>query len=193
MRHASGRVRDRDRAPPRDGGLFAMRRKPGDPIAPHFEVALDSSEPYLNDHRPHGVPFLGTVMGLEALAGAVHRVSPGLGVARIEDVRVEIPCPVAERTRRTVGIRVAPSHQSPASVFNCSLDSESLERRVIHFAARIVLALALSPRERAPRVVVTEPTSAAVPGLLVYRHFFHGPCFQVVGSAEWRNDTMRCR
>jgi Polyketide synthase dehydratase len=144
-----------------------------------IEYPVSAAEPFLNDHRPGGLPLLGTAMGFEFMARAVRQVRGAAagGPVYINNARVLDPL-ILKGDAATVSVVV---------------DSQSCAMQGWQAGESWVLMFDAQFQEVAP-VVAPQSLSAAridaflesrVPGHAVYELFFHGPAFRVVGSAAF--------
>ncbi|MFM2288758.1 MAG: hypothetical protein RL684_1901, partial [Pseudomonadota bacterium] len=156
-------------------------------------LLLDAREPLLADHRPGGVPLLPTAMCLEALASGCALLRPGESLEAL-DVEVGPPCLVTKDSTTTAWLLL----EGPASTdggLTASLCSGPTQGPgTVHLRARFM------PLE--PGLAGGLPDAAAldasrlatpIPGSLVYRQFFHGPAYQVVGSVGWQGARLVAR
>jgi hypothetical protein len=170
-----------------------------------FEIRLDVQQPYLNDHRPGGAPLLSTVMGLEAVVAAARRRATFDTPAWLSDVCVCKPFIAAGDGPHVVEVWVARVAPAFGAVFDCTLLSsigagEHLEhlRARVTFAERGPAGARAAPRHAAadgrPSMVEATPLSPAtsVSQVDVYDLLFHGPAFQVVAGAHYREGSMTC-
>jgi hypothetical protein len=144
-------------------------------------VLLDPTAPYLADHRPNGRPLLGTVASLEILAEAA---SPLLGGAPGQIAAVEIASPLTFTTDESRTVH-ADCRESDSGTVGCSLESETARHLSCHFLG--------TSMGSAPRRPPLSPGPRAIGRSEIYRLFFHGPAFQVVVAAEWREGTLITR
>ena len=157
------------------------------------ECTLDPrTEPFLDHHRIDGTAVLPGVMGIEAFAEAARLLAPGLHVAAIEDVRFLAPFKFYRDEPRT--IRVVARHRADGDgvCVDCALEGErrlagKAEPQVTtHFTATVRLGRA---KPAAERVALPKLAGDATIGRdEVYRHFFHGPAYQVLSRA-WQDDA----
>jgi 3-oxoacyl-(acyl-carrier-protein) synthase/NAD(P)-dependent dehydrogenase (short-subunit alcohol dehydrogenase family)/acyl carrier protein len=152
------------------------------------ETELDpGDQAFLFDHRIDGTPVLPGVMGLEAFAELSTLLLPGWRVASMEDIQFMEPFKFYRDEPRKLRLtaRFGPSGEQLTA--RCALISErQLQGKadpVISTAFRATVRLSQS----APEVIRGEkPVSAGEVTLHandVYQVYFHGPAYQVLGSA----------
>ncbi|MEN8159669.1 MAG: polyketide synthase dehydratase domain-containing protein, partial [Myxococcota bacterium] len=149
---------------------------------------LDPTEqPFLNDHRIDGTAVLPGVMGVEAFVEAARLPFPELEVLAVEDVEFGSAFKFYRDEPRDVEVRAWFGLEGEDVVADCQLvGSRQLPGRdapqeTVHFTGRVRLGAAsgeLSARDPAPAAggAVLEPAD-------LYRYYFHGPAYQVVGGA----------
>jgi hypothetical protein len=148
-------------------------------------------QPFLDDHRIEGTPVLPGVMGMEAFAEVARLLVPQWHVVAVEDVDFLTPVKFYRNEPRTVTIMAALHPDGPDLVADCRLEAERLlpsseaPQRTVHFTGRVRLSTQARAREEAGPVGRTEGAPALTPPD-VYRLYFHGPAYQVVGEA-WRD------
>jgi acyl transferase domain-containing protein len=151
---------------------------------------LDPREqPFLFDHRIDGTPVLPGVMGVEAFAELARLALPGWHVAALEDVEFRAPFKLYRDEPRELELCAQVELAGDAAVARCRL----LGRRTLpgqpapqvteHFRARVRLAPEPPAAERA--APPPEPAADAVGADAIYRVYFHGPAYRVLGRA-WR-------
>lgn len=143
-----------------------------------FAVYLDSTEPFLDHHRPGGHPLLGTVMGLELMARAVSQVAGARTSAayRFSQVAVLVPI-VLTGESTTAFVRVT---CSVADSFHCEVETRG-DAVVTHFSTTItgVERKLPTPAAEFGRIAAAWPVQTAD----IYGLFFHGPTFRVIERA----------
>lgn len=144
-------------------------------------VRLDPAAPYLADHRPGGRPLLGTVASLEVLAEAA---APLLGGAPLGVSAVEILTPLIVDPDKP-GAAFADCREIEPGLVDCALETETALHLSCRFAARASTG--------APRLPPLFPGPHAIGQPDIYHLFFHGPAFQVVAAAEWRDGALLAR
>jgi hypothetical protein len=148
-------------------------------------IRLDPAAPYLADHQPGGRPLLGTVASLEILAEAASPLMGGIP-RRIEAVDIVAPLILASGAFRTARIEC---RAMVGGIAVCSLESGVGASAARHLSCRFLSrAPDYSPR-RQPMALGPH----AVDRDEIYSLFFHGPTFQVVAAAEWRDGVLLAR
>lgn len=146
-----------------------------------FAVELDSTEPYLNDHRPGGYPLFGTVMGLELMARSVAKIAgcPPSTLTNVAHLLVREPI-IVRTASTTAFVRVVRSYLKSGETFQCEVVTRGATV-VPHFSATLRLAM---PTSHTPAVSVpTVDSPLPVQASDVYALFFHGSTFQVIQRA----------
>jgi acyl transferase domain-containing protein/nucleoside-diphosphate-sugar epimerase len=147
------------------------------------------AQPFLDHHRIDGTPVLPGVMGIEAFAEVARLLVPNRYVAAVEDVEFAAPVKFYRDEPRTLTITALVRPDGPDLVADCALSAERLlpgddrPQRTVHFTGRVRLTTA-APE---PETVAVPPEGAGLTPEQVYRLYFHGPAYQVVGAA-WRQD-----
>jgi hypothetical protein len=149
-----------------------------------------ADQPFLNDHRIDGTPVLPGVMGMEAFAEAAVLAAPGHRVLAVEDVSFTAPLKFYRYEPREVTITAVVRPDGHELVAECRLIAErqlpghDRPRPTVHFSGRVRLG------SDAPAAETTElpidPDGPVADAGQVYSLYFHGPAYQVVGSA-WRS------
>jgi malonyl CoA-acyl carrier protein transacylase len=152
-------------------------------------IAVDQArDPALRDHRVDGVPYLPGVFGLEAFAEAGLLLAPKDAVLLgADDVRFALPLKQlkAAPAKGKVSARVTSKPGAAQTLVHCTLTSQFTGpdgrphgEPKLHFEATLRFgALATSPKSAPPQVDGSLRREA------IYPPFFHGPSFQVLGSA----------
>ena len=155
-------------------------------------TTLDPVEqPFLTDHRIDGTPVLPGVMAMEAFAEVARLVAPSRQVVAVEDVRFDAPLKFYRDEPRTVTLRAHVRRDDGTGdlLADCVLEADrvlpgsDLPQTTKHFSATVRLST-----DRVQALHDDRPTKEAgvsVHAKDVYAVFFHGPAYQVVGSA-WR-------
>ncbi|HEX9109798.1 MAG TPA: polyketide synthase dehydratase domain-containing protein, partial [Longimicrobiales bacterium] len=165
-------------------GIFAPLR---------VETPLDpTQQPFLFDHRIDETPVLPGVMGLEGMAEAAALLFADRRVAVLEDVRFLAPFKFHRSRERTVELSARPSIDGEGIAFaDCAvigsrlLHGQTEPEVTTHFTGRVLLRHGqgqAEPRERGIPTAEHEPLTADA----IYRVYFHGPAYRVIGSA-WRS------
>ncbi len=152
------------------------------------ETELDPArQPFLFDHQIDGTPVLPGVMGVEAFAELARLLFPGHAIDAIEDVQFLAPFKFYRAQPRTVRLQARFDRDREAIVADCALFGSRVlpgqdEPQVTeHFTARV----RLSPvAERASETAAIPASSGSMAGASdIYRIYFHGPAYQVIGNA----------
>lgn len=151
---------------------------------------LDPAEPFLADHRPGGEPLLGTVGGLEILAGLVVAAG-GPAIGWLADVEAIKPIVVAGGRPQPVTARWKPVGGDAAGP---GIAAELLTTGAAGETRHVSCVFGLS----APGQAEAGPTGHAIARLggttvgpdMIYGAFFHGPAFRVVAQAGLYDRTM---
>jgi hypothetical protein len=153
-----------------------------------FAVELDSSEPYLDDHRPGGHPLFGTVMGLELMARSVVALAecPLWTPIRVTQVIVGDPI-IVEKASTTAYVGATRSRVERGEVFRCQVMTRD-DTSVTHFSATLECMKPIS-HATATNVSVLD-TPLPVQASEVYALFFHGPTFRVLQRAGLAHDAV---
>jgi NADP-dependent 3-hydroxy acid dehydrogenase YdfG len=157
-----------------------------------LQTTLDpATRPFLDHHRIDGTPVLPGVMGMETFAEAARLLVPDLHIAAIENVDFRAPLKFYRNEPRTVTVTALLHPDGDDLVAECRLSAERTlpgagqPQRTVHFTGSV--RLTANP----PALADGEADSGGeVPALTpeqVYRLYFHGPAYQVVGSA-WKRD-----
>ena len=192
-RHPTGGLDPDARAEDRCGPMAATVTSFGVLSGMVIETDLDPArEPFLDDHRIDGTPVLPGVMGMEGFAEAATAVLPGWQVIALEDVDLRAPLKFYRDQPRRLEFRAQTRDGGDGTlVADCRLVGRRTlpgqgEQETVHFTGRARLARAAvpSPQHEVPAEDSAEP---AVGSDAVYRVYFHGPAYQVLGRA-WRED-----
>jgi acyl transferase domain-containing protein/NADP-dependent 3-hydroxy acid dehydrogenase YdfG len=149
---------------------------------------LDPAEqPFLNDHRIDGTAVLPGVMGVEAFVEAARLPFPDLPLVAVEDVAFAAPFKFYRDEPREVEIQVDFGFDGDDVVADCrlvgrrELPGRDEPQETIHFTGRVRLAARGAELER--REPAPEASGAVLAPAELYRFYFHGPAYQVVGGA----------
>jgi NAD(P)-dependent dehydrogenase (short-subunit alcohol dehydrogenase family) len=151
-----------------------------------------TQQPFLDDHRIDGTPVLPGVVGMEAFAEVARLLVPGWYVVAVEDVDFAAPVKFYRDEPRTLTVTAAIRPAGEDLVAECRLEAERLlpgsetPQRTVHFTGSV----RLSARQPQPEQAVEVAGAGDAPVLNpaeVYRLYFHGPSYQVVGAA-WRDN-----
>ena len=168
--------------PTSQSGITIVRDPDGQRATLRLE--LSPEDPWLADHAVEGVPLLPAVAGLELMARAVATLVPNTRVTGLRNARFLRPLKV-QPGRQITAIVEAKLDGSPCCV-KTALTSERINRagRVIHqdhFTAEIETASGdTSPPETRPPLHLGPLDRHGPTRDEIYRHFFHGPAFQVL-------------
>ena len=171
-----------------------------------FEVELDPQvEPFLRDHAMDDTPLLPGVMGIEGFVEVASLIVLGLGsseaayrVRTVEDVRFQAPLKFYRQEPRTLQWQAYVTPQGSELVAYVALQSvrelkvKQSQQRTTHFTGRVHFAPIDPESERA------QPTSrapawngtATVGPEDIYRVYFHGPAFQVLGGVQAEGEQV---
>ncbi len=155
-----------------------------------IETTLDPKiQPFLHDHQIDGTPVLPGVMGVEAFAEAAQSMLPGWHVAAIEDVNFLAPFKFYRNEPRTLTIQAAFHLEGNEVVAECrllgrrTLPNQPEPQVTTHFSARVRFT------KQAPETLTGPapggPSASVIEAAEIYRIYFHGPAYQVMGRA-WR-------
>jgi hypothetical protein len=149
-------------------------------------VLLDASEALLADHRPGGVPLLGTAASLDLIVGAVER-GAGSPIAPVQITDVIIGAPfVLLGQAGSISIVVGRPSGRPATWAGRTESSGGC-----HVSAAVGAGtLPAKPVTLEPPLPVDASGAGATD---IYRLFFHGPAFQVVERAVSTDHTLVAR
>ncbi len=156
-----------------------------------------TAQPFLNDHRIDGTPVLPGVMGMEAFAEVARLLVPSRYVVAVEDVDFLTPVKFYRNEPRTLTITARTQRDGADLLAYCRLEAErqlpgnDVPQRTVHFTGTVRLSTqrpepdeAAAAGETAGRKAADTPVIAPAD---VYRLYFHGPAYQVVGEA-WRDN-----
>lgn len=167
---------------------LVLRATATSPESAEFAVGLDPTEPYLNDHRPGGLPLFGTVMGLELMARSVITIAacPLSTPLRVARVVVGQPIMVTEASR-TAYVRATLSIVERGERFRCEVVTRD-DTTVTHFSATLECTQPVSQT-----TAIDGPTGCSalpVQASQIYALFFHGPTFRVLQRAGLIHDAV---
>ena len=159
-----------------------------------IETTLDPKiQPFLHDHQIDGTPVLPGVMGVEAFAEAAQSMLPGWHVAAIEDVNFLAPFKFYRNEPRTLTIQAAFHLEGNEVVAECrllgrrTLPNQPEPQVTTHFSARVRFT------KQAPETLTGPapggPSASVIEAAEIYRIYFHGPAYQVLGRA-WREGDV---
>jgi NAD(P)-dependent dehydrogenase (short-subunit alcohol dehydrogenase family) len=151
------------------------------------ETTLDPDEqPFLHDHQIEGTPVLPGVMGIEAFAEVARLLAPDRPVAAVEDVTFLAPFKFYRGEPRTLTVSTRLRKDGDDLVADCRLEgsrtlaTQTEPQWTTHFTGTVRLT-AEAP-EPAQQEVPAEDGAHAGPDD-IYRVYFHGPAYQVLGGA----------
>jgi acyl transferase domain-containing protein/NADP-dependent 3-hydroxy acid dehydrogenase YdfG len=190
------------------GGLDPAALKAGGPVAAApvgasvhdglvVETTLDpATTPFLHDHRIDGTPVLPGVMGIEAFAEAARLLVPGRHVVAVENVDFRAPVKFYRDEPRTLRVTALLRPAGTEMVAECRLSAERTlpggeVQRTVHFTGSV--RLAAQPYEPGHDDGEVGPRSPELTPDEVYRLYFHGPAYRVVGSAWRQGDGAAAR
>jgi acyl transferase domain-containing protein/NAD(P)-dependent dehydrogenase (short-subunit alcohol dehydrogenase family)/acyl carrier protein len=159
------------------------------------EVTLDPAvQPFLHDHQIDGTPVLPGVMGVETFAEAAACLFPEWRVAAVENVDFLAPFKFYRNEPRAVTVHTHIESSGNDVVAYCRLTGNRMlpnqkEPQVTtHFTGRVRLAREVShvPQQRP----INRPTGQLIDAAMIYRAYFHGPAYQVLGCAWWDGVRM---
>ena len=160
-----------------------------------LQTTLDpATRPFLDHHRIDGTPVLPGVMGMETFAEAARLLVPDLHIAAIENVDFWAPLKFYRDEPRRVTVAALLHPDGDDLVAECRLSAVRTlpgagQQRTVHFTGSVRLT-ANPPALADSHVDSGADSGGEVPALTpeqVYRLYFHGPAYQVVGSA-WKRD-----
>jgi acyl transferase domain-containing protein len=192
--HASGGV---------DPALFAKGKGPmlgSAKLSVHdglvVQTTLDPArQPFLHDHRIDGTPVLPAVMGIEAFAEAARLLAPEHRVVALENLAFTAPLKFYRDEPRTVTVQVLLEPAGDELLAHAKLMAERMlpgqerPQRTVHFTGTVRLALEAPKPEKAGAAAPGPDGRPPLSAEQVYSLYFHGPAYQVVGSA-WRADGL---
>jgi Polyketide synthase dehydratase len=153
-----------------------------------FDVELDSTEPYLNDHRPGGHPLFGTVMGLELMARSVTKTKgcPPSMPTHVAQVVVRDPI-IFTAPSATAYVQVTRAIAERGERFHCEVVTRG-DTVATRFSATLRCAMPTS--HTTAKNVWTVDSPLPVQASDVYALFFHGPTFRVIQRAGLVHDEV---
>ena len=156
-----------------------------------------ATRPFLDHHRIDGTPVLPGVMGMEAFAEAALLLAPDMHVAAIENVNFRTPLKFYRDEPRTLTVTALLRPDGDDLIAECRLSAErslagaGQPQRTVHFTGSV--RLTTDPPALADGGADSGDDVAALSPEQVYRLYFHGPAYQVVGSAWRRGDGAAAR
>ena len=159
-----------------------------------IETTLDPAvQPFLYDHQIEGIPVLPGVMGIEAFAEAALWPLPSWRIDAIENVNFLAPFKFYRSEPRAVTTQTLFHPVGERLIADCRLTgsrvlaNQTEPQLTTHFTARVLLAKQVPA---APAGAAWEPKGSAIEATDIYRIYFHGPAYQVVGRAWWDGQRM---
>ncbi len=156
-----------------------------------------TARPFLNHHRIDGTPVLPGVMGMEAFAEIARLLAPELYVAAVENVDFRAPLKFYRDEPRAVTISALLHPDGDDLLAECRLSAERVlpgaeqPQCTVHFTGSV--RLTADPPALDGGDPVSGDTTPALTPEQVYRLYFHGPAYRVVGSAWKRADGAAAR
>ena len=150
------------------------------------------AQPFLNDHRIDGTAVLPGVMGMEFFAEVAGLLAPERYVVAVEDVDFLAPVKFYRDEPRTIVVTARIRPEGEDLVAECRLEADRVlpgsetPQRTLHFTGSVRLASVLTPSDHATPPAKARDAAVIAPAD-VYRLYFHGPAYQVVGEA-WRDE-----
>ncbi|MGA5299591.1 SDR family NAD(P)-dependent oxidoreductase [Nucisporomicrobium flavum] len=191
------------------GGLDVATLPAGGPVATApaalsvheglvVHTTLDpAATPFLNDHRIDGTPVLPGVMGVEAFAEAARLLVPDRHVVAVEDVDFVAPVKFYRDEPRTLRVTALLHPDGTDLLAECRLSTERTlpgtgeVQRTVHFTGSV--RLSAQPYEPGHDDGEVRPQPPELTPDDVYRLYFHGPAYRVVGCAWRQGDSAAAR
>jgi len=160
-----------------------------------------AARPFLDHHRIDGTPVLPGVLGIEAFAEAARVLVPGWRVVGVENVDFRAPVKFYRDEPRDLTVVALLRPDGAELVAECRLEAERAlpgadqAQRTVHFTGSVRLAAEAPqqpPRRESGDAAIVEGAPVLAPEQ-VYRLYFHGPAYQVVGSAWRQGDGAAAR
>jgi acyl transferase domain-containing protein/acyl carrier protein len=156
-----------------------------------IETTLDPKiQPFLYDHQIEGTPVLPGVMGIEAFVEAALWMLPGWHAEAIEDVNFLAPHKFYRNEPRTLTTEATFYAQGDSIIADCrligrrSLPNQQDPQVTTHFTARV--RLTRKPPQAVTVAAPGTPQGKIIEAADIYRIYFHGPAYRVIGRA-WRD------
>jgi acyl transferase domain-containing protein len=183
------------------GGLDPAAFAPGGPMAATVvrmsvhdglvvQTELDPArQPFLDHHRIDGTPVLPGVMGIEAFVEAARLLAGDRYVTAVERMDFRAPVKFYRDEPRTLTVTARLQPDGDDLIAACELSAERAGpgtgevRRTVHFTGSVRLA-AQAPGPEHDGTEIVE--AAGLAPREIYRLYFHGPAYQVIGSG-WRH------
>jgi hypothetical protein len=174
-------------------GLFKMEPSSAGAAASRFDIQLDPSEAYLNDHRPGGEPLFSTVMAIEAAVCGARIVAATPACASVDKVHVRAPYILHGAGPHHVALNIVRSHERPEHhLFDCRITSGPAGRELIHLEAQVRFGGRAHDPAPLARPLGVAREGPVIQAARIYELFFHGPAYQVVAEAQYRHNEMNC-
>ena len=151
-------------------------------------TTLGVDQPFLDHHRIDGTPVLPGVMGIEAFVEAAGALAPGWRVAAVRDIEFLAPFKLYRDEPRVAEIRTRFTPDGDRLLAHCQLIGRRTlagqpELVTTHFTGVVELVAAAVERVLPDALAVPVAPQGAVGSEAVYRIYFHGPTYQVLGAA----------
>jgi hypothetical protein len=161
-------------------------------LAGPVAIELDANDPLLDDHRPGGLPLFGTALSIETLCNAVLLAGPTGDIAAIEEIEVCKPCILDTGARRHIFTALGPVTQDAQGrrVVARLLSPAESGGEQLHLRSQF----RLDPTVAWPVAQQDVATMMdQVTGRDIYAAYFHGPSFQVISAAQFRDGAVTSR
>ena len=161
------------------------------------ETTLDPKvQPFLFDHVLDGTPLLPGVMGTETFAEVASLLCPGFNVAAVEDEEFVRPFKFYRMQPSTFHLAASATPAGGGDLLvSATLSSVTQPKPEVpavvrlHFSARVRMTKAI---RKAPTLTAHPPSRKKplpVSREAVYRVYFHGPAYRVLGGVKIDGDT----
>jgi hypothetical protein len=158
------------------------------------ETTLDPRiQPFLFDHQIDGTPVLPGVMGVEAFSELASVLLPEYHVVAVEDVHFRAAFKFFRQEPRTLRMHALLTPSEDTVVADCRLvgvrmlPGHAEPQETVHFTARVRLSRDPLRAEQGQPPIQTVEHRVLAPD--IYRVYFHGPAYQVLGSA-WHHEGL---
>jgi malonyl CoA-acyl carrier protein transacylase len=156
-----------------------------------IESIFDPKEqPFLYDHQINGTPVLPGVMGIEAMSEAAKYLYPKMHILSVDRVNFMSPFKFYKNEPRKVTVKVKFSMDGNNIIARCvlsgsrKLHGQDVEQSTDHFSAEITLGKS-GPKPKKIKAP-GKPGNKKVGHKEIYKIYFHGPAYQVIGQS-WRS------
>lgn len=151
----------------------------GDAVIAWRDASFDS-DPWLADYVLDGAPQLPLSVGLELMVATARALRPGARFTGVRGVQQETPCKLSRHEPVRLFVR---AELAPDGEVRCSLSAERALRpgrlvRTEHLTAQLSTRASRGPDPLPPAFFPEETIGRGQ----VYRRFFHGTVFQVLGE-----------